>query len=66
MSSVGLLDRPVEITGKRERKKVERLSISTPDIKKQATLPVGSGKRIGDLEYVEQKLKVRNIIFILL
>lgn len=50
---VGLVERPVEImTGKRNRRKVERLSenmvapVQTPD--KKTAIPEGKGVKLGD------------------
>ena len=51
---VGLLERPVEIqTGKRNRRKVERLAenISSPPVtadKKKFSIPAGEGVKLGD------------------
>ncbi|XP_064626559.1 protein DEK-like [Lineus longissimus] len=52
---LGLLERPVEVSGKRERKKTERLSMSgtfTPTDKK-LEVPEGSGMKLGDIPRVE-------------
>lgn len=45
---VGLLDRPVEVSGCRARKKVERLEIGfTPKERSQA-IEEGAGKKLGE------------------
>ena len=52
--TVGSVERPVEIlTGKRERRKVDRLSANmftpaTPAEKKRTLIPEGSGVKLGD------------------
>ena len=48
---MGLLERPVVIeSGKREKRKVERLemSVNTPNDKKQLHIPEGTGEKLGD------------------
>lgn len=45
---VALLDRPVEVTGCRARKKVERLEISFNAPKEKQEIPEGKGKKLGD------------------
>jgi hypothetical protein len=62
---VGLLERPVEVSGKRERKKTERLSMSgafTPTDKK-LEVPEGAGTKLGDLprsEFMNTCLRCRH------
>ena len=51
--SVGLLERPVELTsGKREKKKVERLDVSvnmpSSDRRKKLEIQQGAGTKLGD------------------
>jgi len=55
---VGLLDRPVEVSGCRARKKVERLTISmTTPTEKKKEFPEGRGKKLGDCPGIELQLQ---------
>lgn len=45
---MALLDRPVEVTGCRARKKVERLDVSFSLPKVKQELPEGRGKKLGE------------------
>lgn len=48
---------PLEVEGKRERHKVERISIGTPTVKKAALeVKMGNGVPLGDIAYSEQFL----------
>ncbi|WKX92272.1 hypothetical protein Q1695_010366 [Nippostrongylus brasiliensis] len=54
----GLFDMPLEVEGKRERHKVERITISTSPTKKSAhAVPMGNGVPLGSIAYVEDQLK---------
>ncbi|GAB1610680.1 protein DEK-like [Argonauta hians] len=56
---LGLLERPVVIeTGKREKKKVERLemSVSSANDKKKTLIPEGSGDKLGECPIIEYHL----------
>lgn len=55
---LGLLDQPVEITGSRERKKVQRLeySITTPS-KEKHEIPEGSGEKLGECPRIEFQIQ---------
>ncbi|KAL6732245.1 hypothetical protein Aduo_003025 [Ancylostoma duodenale] len=54
----GIFDMPLEVEGKRERHKVERISIGTPSVKKAPTeLKMGNGVPLGDIAYIEDQLK---------
>ena len=50
---MGILERPVVIeSGKRERKKVERLAMSnvySPAVEKKLEIPEGKGVKLGDM-----------------
>ncbi|RCN39001.1 DEK protein [Ancylostoma caninum] len=49
---------PLEVEGKRERHKVERISIGTPTVKKAPTeMKMGNGVPLGDIAYIEDQLK---------
>ncbi|KIH57487.1 DEK protein [Ancylostoma duodenale] len=51
----GIFDMPLEVEGKRERHKVERISIGTPSVKKAPTeLKMGNGVPLGDIAYTAQ------------
>ena len=61
---VALLDRPVEVTGCRARKKVERLEVSFSTTKEKQELPEGKGKKLGECPRIEvqiQKMKVPDL-----
>ncbi|XP_023242970.1 protein DEK-like isoform X1 [Centruroides sculpturatus] len=62
---LGLLDQPVEISGSRERKKVQRLEVSfTTPSKEKHEIPEGNGEKLGDcprIEYQIQKSKVEEL-----
>ena len=46
----GLLEQPLVRTGKREKKKVERLTMSSPATdKKKVEIQEGSGTKLGDI-----------------
>lgn len=49
--AVALLDQPLQISGARERKKVDRLSISfhVPNKDKKTDIPEGDGIKLGDI-----------------
>ncbi|EYB82958.1 hypothetical protein Y032_0346g3143 [Ancylostoma ceylanicum] len=54
----GIFDMPLEVEGKRERHKVERISIGTPSVKKApAEMKMGNGVPLGDIAYIEDQLK---------
>ncbi|RCN45715.1 DEK protein [Ancylostoma caninum] len=54
----GIFDMPLEVEGKRERHKVERISIGTPTVKKAPTeMKMGNGVPLGDIAYIEDQLK---------
>lgn len=43
---------PLEVAGKRERHKVDRISITnTPTVKRLSTIPMGDGVPLGDIAY---------------
>ncbi|XP_035232868.1 protein DEK-like, partial [Stegodyphus dumicola] len=54
---VGLLDRPVEVTGCRARKKVERLEISFATSKEKQEIPVGKGQKLGECPRIEFQIQ---------
>lgn len=61
---VGLLDRPVEVSGCRARKKVERLEVSFSTPKEKQEFVEGKGKKLGDCPRIEmqiQKIKVPDL-----
>ncbi|CAJ0596388.1 unnamed protein product [Cylicocyclus nassatus] len=54
----GLFDLPLEVEGKRERHKVERISIGTPTVKKTPTeMKMGNGVPLGEIAYIEDQLR---------
>ncbi|KAK5979459.1 hypothetical protein GCK32_002629, partial [Trichostrongylus colubriformis] len=54
----GIYDMPLEVEGKRERHKVERIIIATPTPKKVApVVPMGDGVPLGDIAYIEYQLQ---------
>ncbi|XP_077867309.1 uncharacterized protein LOC144356194 [Saccoglossus kowalevskii] len=59
---LGLLDKPVEMKGTRERKKVERLSMpeAKPQPEDKNEIPAGRGTKLGEIERVEFQLKKVN------
>ncbi|XP_035205026.1 protein DEK-like [Stegodyphus dumicola] len=56
---VGLLDRPVEVTGCRARKKVERLEISFATSKEKQEIPVGKGQKLGECPRTTNKIALK-------
>ncbi|CAI9739783.1 protein DEK-like [Octopus vulgaris] len=64
---LGLLERPVVIeSGKREKKKVERLemSVTSANDKKKILIPEGTGEKLGDcpiIEYQLNRVKAENL-----
>ncbi|CAG5118983.1 unnamed protein product, partial [Candidula unifasciata] len=61
----GLLERPLEVEGKREKKKVERLSasmITSPTEKKKLEIEKGTGKKLGDIPYIEHQLNITKAV----
>ncbi|KAJ1370080.1 hypothetical protein KIN20_031729 [Parelaphostrongylus tenuis] len=54
----GIYDMPLEVEGKRERHKVDRITFTSPPIKKTtSTMPMGDGVPLGEIAYVEDQLK---------
>ncbi|VDM67532.1 unnamed protein product [Strongylus vulgaris] len=59
----GIFDMPLEVEGKRERHKVERISIGTPTAKKTATeIKMGNGVPLGEIAYIEDQLKKHSAV----
>ncbi|KAG8202004.1 hypothetical protein JTE90_010375 [Oedothorax gibbosus] len=55
---IGLLDRPVEVSGCRARKKVERLEVSfTGPSKEKGQIPEGKGKKLGECPRIELQIQ---------
>ncbi|XP_054709571.1 protein DEK-like isoform X3 [Uloborus diversus] len=56
--TMGLLDRPVEVTGCRARKKVERLEVSFHTPKdKEMEIPEGKGQKLGQCPRIEFQIQ---------
>ncbi|KHJ94152.1 DEK protein [Oesophagostomum dentatum] len=53
----GIFDLPLEVEGKRERHKVERITYSTPTVKKSASLKMGDGVPLGEIAYIDDQLR---------
>ncbi|KAK6731543.1 hypothetical protein RB195_007788 [Necator americanus] len=54
----GIFDMPLEVEGKRERHKVERISIGTPTVKKAPSeMKMGNGVPLGEIAYIDDQLK---------
>lgn len=53
----GIYDMPLEVEGKRERYKVDRISITTPTVKKPASVQMGDGVPLGEVAYIDDQLK---------
>ncbi|GFT70313.1 protein DEK [Nephila pilipes] len=53
---MGLLDRPVEVTGCRARKQVERLEYSFNTPKEKQEIQEGSGQKLGDCPRIEHQI----------
>ncbi|XGW23598.1 hypothetical protein V3C99_005656 [Haemonchus contortus] len=51
----GIYDMPLEVEGKRERHKVERITIATPTPKK-TVVRMGDGVPLGEIAYIEDQL----------
>lgn len=66
---MGSVERPVEIlTGKRERRKVDRLSANmltpaTPAEKKKTLIPEGTGVKLGDCPASKTELILLNYLY---
>lgn len=57
--AVPLLDQPLEITGSRKRKEVQRFVPKTPDeVNKEVKIPEGKGKALGSIETIEFNIQV--------
>lgn len=61
MLSVPLLDQPLELSGSRERKKVERFTeeFSEPKESKTVDIPKGRGTALGEIPRTEDYIKVQ-------
>ncbi|CAL1536434.1 unnamed protein product [Lymnaea stagnalis] len=61
----GLLEVPLVVEGKREKKKVERLSatmIRSPQEKKKVEIEEGSGDKLGEIPFIEHQLNTTKAI----
>ncbi|KAF8791408.1 Protein DEK like protein [Argiope bruennichi] len=54
---MGLLDRPVEVTGCRARKQVERLEVSFNAPKEKQEFQEGKGQKLGDCPRIEHQIQ---------
>ncbi|PRD31282.1 UNVERIFIED_CONTAM: Dek [Trichonephila clavipes] len=61
MFSVGLLDRPVEVTGCRARKQVVRLEYSFNIPKEKQEIQEGIGQKLGDCPRIEHQIQKTSI-----
>ncbi|CAK9304294.1 unnamed protein product [Gordionus sp. m RMFG-2023] len=52
-----LFDQPIETTGKRERKNIERLAMPDSSQKQTLTIPQGRGYKLGSCQIIETKLQ---------
>lgn len=60
-AEVPLYDQPLEMSGKRDRKKVERFVQET---KKEELNVTGSGVALGDIPYIDAMISVRSVILL--
>ncbi|XP_071043911.1 protein DEK isoform X2 [Parasteatoda tepidariorum] len=58
---MGLLDRPVEVTGCRARKQVERLEVSFALPTKDKQIPEGRGQKLGDCPRIEFQIAKHSV-----